>query len=128
MSRSADDLKAVRQNQTKSSKNVTRIISEISAIERELRDSSRSSELKFDTLLRNQSDNERRDILNWICNTANPSVHHNNAIRSRQPDTGLWFLESTDFQTWIKTPQLLWLSGIGECTGNLIKAAPFHEI
>jgi hypothetical protein len=55
---------------------------------------------------------ERTDLLSWISSPVNPSLHHNRAIRSREPETGQWFLVADEFSHWFHHPGLLWLHGI----------------
>lgn len=134
VSDSADELKTIHQSQADHSKEVTRIIgevavsihqghadqskmaarilSEVAALNCALEDVSLSSQSKLDILLEKKSDSERHDVLSWICKNSDPSTHHNNATRAREPETGLWFLESENFQDWTKHSKFLWLYGI----------------
>lgn len=61
---------------------------------------------------------ERLEILKWL-SPIDPSVNLNASLRVRQPNTGLWFLESQDFAEWIKSPHTLWLHGIRRFSDHL---------
>jgi len=56
----------------------------------------------------------RKEIYEWL---APPDVTsaHISALEKRHPATGMWFLESTEFETWKSQPgSRLWLYGGGE--------------
>jgi hypothetical protein len=63
-------------------------------------------------LLRGQHDQQHDTILNWL--TRNDyAPQQNDYIRRRQPGTGQWLLDSTEFQTWLCTgKQTLFCPGI----------------
>jgi hypothetical protein len=56
---------------------------------------------------------ERLEILQWLA----PSDQwhaHTAAVESREPDTGLWFLDGDLFKQWLEEPaSLLWIYGGG---------------
>jgi len=45
---------------------------------------------------------EELDILEWI-SPFDYAPQHNDFIKRRQPGTGQWFLDSNEFQEWLKT-------------------------
>jgi hypothetical protein len=52
-----------------------------------------------------------KNALAWL---KAPDVWRNlrGAIEKRQPGTGEWLISSTEFQTWLASPQFLWVTGI----------------
>lgn len=79
---------------------------------KETSDQLNSCHSKLAALEKAQRSGERQKILEWIYSSVDPSENYNNAIKSREPETGLWFLESDTFAKWIRSPKLLWLTGI----------------
>ncbi|KAM6513998.1 hypothetical protein FALCPG4_015182 [Fusarium falciforme] len=53
-------------------------------------------------LVRAQRDSYDDSILQWLT-TVDYAPQHNDFIRRRQPGTGQWFLDSDEFQAWLKT-------------------------
>ncbi|KKO99476.1 hypothetical protein THAR02_08415 [Trichoderma harzianum] len=63
-------------------------------------------------IVRKQLDQELQDILDWITPTDYAS-QQNDLIKSRQPGTGEWLVNSEEFQNWIdKKRQTLFCPGI----------------
>jgi hypothetical protein len=62
-------------------------------------------------LRKHVQDEADRRVFQWL---KAPDVWRNlrNALAKRQPGTGDWFISSASFQTWLSTPQFLWLTGI----------------
>lgn len=57
-------------------------------------------------------DENKDNIINWL-NAPDPSLNHNKACQARQPKTGLWLLNSSEYQKWkAETDRILWLHGI----------------
>ena len=58
------------------------------------------------------TDEYREKIVNWL-DAPDPSLNHNKACQARQPKTGLWLLNSNEYQNWrSETGTFLWLHGI----------------
>lgn len=58
------------------------------------------------------TDDYREKIVNWL-NAPDPSSNHNKACQARQPKTGLWLLNSSEYEKWkTETDRILWLHGI----------------
>ena len=50
--------------------------------------------------------------MNWL-NAPDPSLNHNKACQARQPKTGLWLLNGSEYQKWkTETDRIMWLHGI----------------
>ena len=57
-------------------------------------------------------DGERQKALDSI-GPIGPQKNHETGLRLRHPNTGLWFTEGDNFNTWLNTPGAkLWLYGI----------------
>ena len=55
-----------------------------------------------------------QQVLTWLGPTSHSTVH-TKAWKSREPETGLWFLENATFQHWRTEPSsLIWLHGGGK--------------
>jgi Cdc6-like AAA superfamily ATPase len=65
---------------------------------------------------------EELDILNWI-SQVDYATQHNDFIRRRQEGTGKWFLDSKEFQEWLKTvKQTLYCPGIPGAGKTIVTA------
>ncbi|KIW29891.1 uncharacterized protein PV07_05677 [Cladophialophora immunda] len=115
LSKTLDEVLTIRQTQLSTSNNVTEIVELVKKIQIDIDKKGDSHYSKMSEIHKKQMDDERQRLLNWISGSIDPSSHHNRANSNRQPETGLWFLESDDFSTWIKSPGLLWLHGIPGC-------------
>lgn len=57
---------------------------------------------------------EERDVINWLSPLDFPSKQ-NDALSRREEGTGQWFLETTEFRSWLDTAgKVLWCPGIRE--------------
>ncbi|RAK76573.1 uncharacterized protein BO72DRAFT_459535 [Aspergillus fijiensis CBS 313.89] len=67
------------------------------------------------------NDQEERSILDWI-STFSYSNIQNETKKARSPDTGTWFVQSSDrYQRWKTTPgQLLWMHGPVGCGKSVL--------
>ena len=66
----------------------------------------------MDKLNRHQDDQERRAIINWLT-PIDYSTQQNDFLARRQEKTGLWLLDSDEFQRWLnKSKQTLFCPGI----------------
>lgn len=55
---------------------------------------------------------EREKILRSL-GPVDPARYHQNNSRLRQPGTGMWFIQSPEYQSWLKESESrLWLQGI----------------
>jgi hypothetical protein len=60
------------------------------------------------------------DIKVWL-RAPDASANFNEAIQKKHPNTGLWFVKSSDFATWlIKPNSLLWLVGFSGCGKSIL--------
>ncbi|KAH8816143.1 hypothetical protein F5884DRAFT_841856 [Xylogone sp. PMI_703] len=55
-----------------------------------------------DNLLRGRHIQEHETILEWLT-PVDYTLQHSDYISRREPETGQWFLDSTEFQTWLST-------------------------
>lgn len=57
---------------------------------------------------------EEQDVIDWLC-PLDFFPKHNDALSRRQEGTGQWFLESSDFCSWLNTAgKVIWCPGIRE--------------
>ncbi|KIW77282.1 hypothetical protein Z517_09728 [Fonsecaea pedrosoi CBS 271.37] len=112
LSKTLDEVLVNRETQLNTSKNVTEIVELVKKIQTDL---DRKGGLHDSQMSQLHRPDERETLLEWIGGSTNPSSNHNRAMAQREPETGLWFLESDDFSGWIKTPGLVWLHGIPGC-------------
>jgi hypothetical protein len=72
--------------------------------------------------------NEDLEILNWIT-PVDYGPQHSDFLRRKQPGTGQWLLESTEFQTWLKDDnQTLFCPGIPGAGKTIITAIVVHHL
>ncbi|KAA6409051.1 MAG: vegetative incompatibility het-e-1 [Lasallia pustulata] len=66
---------------------------------------------------------EREKIHQWLSAGAlDPSTNQNRASRSRQANTGSWFLESETFTYWKASSALVWLYGKAGCGKTVLSS------
>jgi len=70
-------------------------------------------------MLQNKKKERKHDVLEWIWEGSFDSEEkHKLLVESYIPETGKWFLESTQLQDWTQmvedTPSMLICSGIGK--------------
>lgn len=60
----------------------------------------------------------RQKINQWLV-APDPSSNHNTACKKRQPTTGKWFTQGTEFANWkLGLNSFVWLHGIRESRGQ----------
>ena len=60
-------------------------------------------------------DRRRQAIYRWLA-APDPSSNHNKASKTKQPETGRWLLEGSEYGKWKSQPAtFLWLHGIPGC-------------
>lgn len=67
-------------------------------------------------------------IRQWL-SAPDPSTNYQKALKLRQSDTGLWFLESDAYKTWkgaAETP--LWLYGIPGCGKTILSSTVLQDV
>lgn len=76
-----------------------------------------------DTGNRSQNQEDRRSKIRGWLSAPDPSTNYNKARKQRQPETGLWLLESAKFTKW-KTgaASRLWLHGIIGCGKTILSS------
>ena len=73
-------------------------------------------------------DNKLLEILNWL-EAPDTSANHEKALKSRQEETGLWFLESEDFADWMKDrASRIWIYGISGCGKSVLSSAIVQQL
>ncbi|KAL8765077.1 MAG: hypothetical protein Q9209_007738 [Squamulea sp. 1 TL-2023] len=72
-------------------------------------------------------EDERKAIKEWL-SAPDSTTNYTRAHRSRQKDTGLWFLEGETFACWEKQGSLVWLYGIPGCGKTILSSAIVEEI
>ncbi|KAF2737831.1 hypothetical protein EJ04DRAFT_460527, partial [Polyplosphaeria fusca] len=67
-------------------------------------------------------------IRQWL-SAPDPSTNYQKALKLRQADTGLWFLESKEYTRW-KTAATspLWLYGIPGCGKTILSSTVLHNV
>jgi hypothetical protein len=68
-------------------------------------------------------DDHRKKILEWLCPTTIDHMRNQeSAVSLRQPGTGVWFTDSTEFEEWkLKRNSKLWLHGIRMYTMTIFR-------
>jgi Cdc6-like AAA superfamily ATPase len=66
---------------------------------------------------------QRQGVIQGWLSPPDPSTNYNKALRQRQEGTGLWLLQSSQFQKW-KTERrsFLWLHGIPGCGKTILSS------
>jgi hypothetical protein len=70
----------------------------------------------FSLCLERNADEIRADILDWIAPgfMKMPFEDHHGIVEKRDPDTGRWFLDGREFDSWRQTGgPFIWLYGDG---------------
>ncbi|SLM37986.1 P-loop containing nucleoside triphosphate hydrolase [Lasallia pustulata] len=72
---------------------------------------------------------EREKIHRWLSAGApDPSTNQNRASRSRQGNTGSWFLESETFTYWKASSALVWLYGKAGCGKTVLSSTIINAV
>ncbi|PVH92845.1 HET-domain-containing protein [Periconia macrospinosa] len=67
-------------------------------------------------------------IRRWLA-APDPSVNYQNALKQRQQDTGLWFLESEPYTNWrVDAASFIWLYGIPGCGKTILSSTILQDI
>lgn len=92
--------------------------------------------IRLENAIRNvpkHSRSEARDakvtkIRQWL-SPPDPSLNFEKALKQRQADTGLWFLESMEYAMWKQDPaSFLWLYGIPGCGKTILSSTILQNI
>ncbi|KAH8685176.1 putative ankyrin repeat protein, partial [Ilyonectria robusta] len=79
-------------------------------------------------LVSGQHAQQDQNILKWLTET-DFGAQQNDFIRQRQPGTGQWFLESDEFQAWVKTEnQTLFCPGIPGAGKTIMSASVIDDL
>ncbi|KAH8691230.1 ankyrin repeat-containing domain protein [Talaromyces proteolyticus] len=57
-----------------------------------------------------EKNEKSRQMLQWLC-SVDPSTNHEAAQSKREPGSGMWFLEGSEFNAWKVSGSVLWLNG-----------------
>ena len=77
---------------------------------------------QFGVMIHMTTDKYKEKIVDWL-DAPDPSSNHNKARQARQPRTGLWLLNSGEYETWkAETGGILWLHGIRKYEPESIRA------
>ena len=69
-----------------------------------------------------------KKIRQWL-SPSNPDLNYEKALRQRQADTGLWFLESDQYAKWKTDPaSLIWLHGIPGCGKTILSSTILEDV
>ncbi|KAG0648347.1 Ankyrin repeat-rich membrane-spanning [Hyphodiscus hymeniophilus] len=123
LSKTNEEVSEIRKTQSNTSGEVTEILSLVGNIQFVVEDFGqlyRGIHNEITAVHKGQLDSERENLLKWISSLADPSTNHNNAVKKREPETGVWFLESDDFYTWMRSGGFLWLYGIPGCGKTML--------
>ena len=74
-----------------------------------------------------QWDKLKHDVCIWL-KAPDPSTNYNSARKSRQPHTGLWFVEGRIFARWKRETPLLWLYGKPGCGKSVLSSTIIENI
>jgi hypothetical protein len=67
-------------------------------------------------------------IREWL-STPDPSTNYQKALKQRQDDTGLWFLQSDQYTKWkTDTASSLWLYGIPGCGKTILSSTILQNV
>jgi hypothetical protein len=67
-------------------------------------------------------------IRKWL-SPPDPSLNYQKALQQHQNDTGLWFLESKQYENWKTSPaSILWLYGIPGCGKTILSSTIIRNI
>jgi Cdc6-like AAA superfamily ATPase len=81
-----------------------------------------------DRLNQQQDDEERLNILNWLT-PIDYVLQQSDFIKRREPGTGQWLLNSSEFQTWLKAnKQTLFCRGIPGSGKTILASVVIHEL
>ena len=69
----------------------------------------------------------QQKIHRWL-SSPDPSTNHNRARRSRQENTGSWFLESKTYAHWQEQKSLLWLHGKAGCGKTVLSSTIIVDV
>ena len=67
------------------------------------------------------------EIRTWL-SAPDPSTNHEEAAKSRHPRTGLWFLQSSEFKQWLRSPSWLWLTGFAGCGKSVLCSTAIEHV
>ena len=71
---------------------------------------------------------EHLKIIDWLA-APDPSTNYNRALKDRNPDTGLWFIEGSAYADWKNTPRsFLWLHGIPGCGKTILSSTILQNV
>jgi len=108
VSAASEDLTSVKSSQLSQTKDISRILAALQVANEALR----TNDTKLGAVEQEFMSITRRGILGWVYTSVDPSISFNSAIKKREPETGLWFLESAQFIQWTRSVKPLWLTGI----------------
>ncbi|KAF2488658.1 HET-domain-containing protein, partial [Lophium mytilinum] len=67
-------------------------------------------------------------IRQWL-SPPDPSINYHKALKQRQADTGIWFLESDEFANWkIDAHSYIWLHGIPGCGKTILSSTILQNV
>ena len=93
----------------------------------ELRDLKSQVKEFLDVQLRIRLDKRHEKVLKSFAKT-DPRLSYHANIRLRKANTGIWFLESTEFQTWLETKNSrLWIYGIPGAGKTILASITIEE-
>lgn len=69
-----------------------------------------------------RADQISAEIRNWL-KAPDASINYNEACKKKYPGTGLWFIKSPEFSTWLRTANsFLWLKGFAGCGKSVLSS------
>ena len=75
-----------------------------------------------------QLETRRKAICKWL-SAPDPSTNYNRGRRSRQANTGIWFIESKEFSRWkCSSGSMLWLYGKPGCGKSVMSSTIISEV
>ena len=104
-----------------------RALSRQDALADDIQDMKSKVEARWAVETRIALDRERQEILHFF-GKVDPFANHENSLKLRHPQTGLWLTEGETFKTWLHTPNSkLWLSGIPGAGKTVLAASVIEE-
>ncbi|KAH9885699.1 ankyrin repeat-containing domain protein [Xylariomycetidae sp. FL2044] len=70
----------------------------------------------------------RRELNRWLA-APDPSSNYQSALKRRNTETGLWFVNSEGLSTWMRTPcSFFWVYGIAGCGKTILTTSAIEKV
>lgn len=79
-------------------------------------------------IINKRAEKSLADTNRWL-SPPDPTLNYQRALKLRQADTGLWFVDGEKFQNWMKDPSSrLWLHGIPGCGKTILSSTIIERV